>query len=234
MALKGKSFIVTGGTRGIGRGLVEALLGAGGRVAFCGRSAKTVAKAVEEMKGLGGALIGLAGDIGSDGDAKKLAGAALSAFGAVDFLINNAAVLATPDTVVNTPPKVWEEVLRVNVAGTVNMIRHVLPGMQKRRSGAIVNLSSGWGRVGEARVASYCASKFAVEGLSQSVAAEAGRGVVVIALNPGIIATDMLATAFESDVSRYPSPRDIAPRWLRLLESLEPKDNGRSLDLDDF
>jgi NAD(P)-dependent dehydrogenase (short-subunit alcohol dehydrogenase family) len=234
VSLKGRSFIVTGGTRGIGRALAKALLVEGARVAISGRDRKRFDQAVKEMKGLGGELIGLCGDVGSEKEAKKLAEAALSAFGRVDFLINNAGIISEPKTVVNTPSEVWEEVLRVNVVGTVNMIRHVLPSMQARKSGVIVNLSSGWGRVGEAKAAPYCASKFAVEGLTQAVAAEAGPGVVVAAVNPGIIATDMLFTAFEGEVSGYPSPEEAAPRWLRLLSKLGPSLNGRSLDLDDF
>lgn len=234
MALRGRSFIVTGGTRGIGRALAEALLVAGARVAICGRNRRTLEAALQTMKRLGGELFGVAADVGKDSDARKLAEAALSAFKAVDFLINNAAILAAPAPVVDTTQKTWEEVLGVNVIGTVNMIRHVLPSMQERGQGAIVNLSSGWGRVGEAGVASYCASKFAVEGLTQSVAAEAGPGVTVVAVNPGILATDMLASAWGKEHSRYPPPEKAAPRWLRLLESLKPALSGKSLDLDDY
>lgn len=231
--LERSSFIITGGTRGIGRGLAEALLSRGACVAISGRNQNRLKSALKSMDKLGGEVFGLAGDVGNDGDARKLAQAARSHFGRVDFLINNAAIIAVRATVVNTPSRIWEEVLRVNVIGTVNMIRHVLPEMQERRAGFIVNLTSGWGRFGEAEVASYCASKFAVEGLTQSVAAEAGDGVAVVALSPGIIATDMLATAFGEDVSHYPSPGDIAPRWMRFLEKMKPSWNGKSLDLDD-
>ncbi len=229
-----KSFIITGGTRGIGRGLAACLLEQGARVAISGRDAKRLQEALKELQGLGGEVIGAAGDVGDDDDCRKLAERAQAAFGQVDFLINNAAILAKPAPVVETPARVWEEVLRINVIGAVNMIRQVLPGMEKRRSGVIINLSSYWGRIGEGRVASYCASKFAIEGLTQSLAREVGRGLAVLALSPGVIATDMLAAAFESEVSSYPSPDDLAPKWVHLLQSIKPDWNGRSLNLEDF
>ena len=234
MSVKGRSFIGTGGTRGIGRGLAEGLLREEARVVISGRERKRVDEAVEALERTGGEVIGVAGDVGMDAQAKRLVETALARFGAVDYLINNAGILAKPKYVVETTQKEWEEVLRTNVIGTVNMIRHALPGMEKRKKGVIINLSSGWGRFGEARVASYCASKFAVEGLTQSVALEVAKGVVVIALSPGIIVTDMLRDAFEGEVEGYPTPLEVVPRWLRLFEKIEPSWNGKSLELDRF
>jgi NAD(P)-dependent dehydrogenase (short-subunit alcohol dehydrogenase family) len=83
-------------------------------------------------------------------------------------------------------------------------------------------------------VASYCASKFAVEALTQSVSQETARGVIVFALNPGIIATEMLRTAFGGDVSSYPTPEKLGPRWLKLLAGVDRSWHGSSLDLLDF
>jgi NAD(P)-dependent dehydrogenase (short-subunit alcohol dehydrogenase family) len=120
------------------------------------------------------------------------------------------------------------------VIGTANLVRHVLPSMQERRRGVIVNLSSGWGRVGEKDVAPYCASKFAVEALTQSLAEEAGPGIVVFALNPGVVDTDMLRSAWGGSAAAYPGPETLAPRWRRLFARVEPAWNGRSLDLDAF
>lgn len=234
MKIEGSVFLVTGGTRGIGRALVEALLERAARVVFCGRAAQSVGEACVSLKKWRDAVIGVPCDVAKDEECHALVQAATTAFGRVDCLVNNAATLAPLAPVTETPPAVWQEVLAVNVLGTVNMIRHTLPGMQRRGSGAIVNISSGWGRFGEARVASYCASKFAVEGLSQSVAAEAGDGIAVVALNPGIIQTAMLARAFEGETESYPTPEDVSPRWMRLLEKLGPAMNGKSLDLDQF
>jgi NAD(P)-dependent dehydrogenase (short-subunit alcohol dehydrogenase family) len=159
---------------------------------------------------------------------------AREAFGAVDVLVNNAAVLPDPAPIVRIPAEAWEETLRVNVVGTANLVRHVLPGMQARRRGVVVNLSSGWGRVAAADVAPYCASKFAVEALTQSLAQEAGPGVVAFALNPGVVDTDMLRSAWGAEAASYPAPDALAPRWRRLFARIGPSWNGRSLDLDSF
>ncbi|MHC5012530.1 MAG: SDR family oxidoreductase, partial [Planctomycetota bacterium] len=97
--------------------------------------------------------------------------------------------------------------------------------------GLIVNVTSTWGRSAAPLVAPYCASKFAVEALTRSVSMESGPGVIVCAVNPGVIATDMLTQAFGGDVSAYPGPDALAPRWLRWLEEAGPSLHGRSIDL---
>ncbi len=160
-----------------------------------------------------------------------MAAAAVDRFGHVDVLVNNAAVLLERAPVTSLPAEQWAETLRVNVIGTVNLIRHVVPGMEARGAGVVVNMSSGWGRFGDPEVGPYVASKFAVEGLTQCLAKEVGPGVVVFALNPGVIATEMLTTAFACDVSSYPAPEDLAPRWRALFAAIEPSWTGSSRDL---
>lgn len=208
---------------------------AGARVAISGRDSKALAAAAAALRRQGGEVLSVPGDVGSDRDSKALVKEALRAFGSIDVLVNNAAVLAPRATVVETPQRTWEEVLRINVIGTANMIRHALPPMTERGSGVIVNLSSGWGREASGHVASYCASKFAVEALTQSVSEEcAETGVIVFALNPGVIATDMLRSAFGGDVSGYPRPESMAPRWRSLFRRVDPSWHGTSRDLDDY
>lgn len=91
----------------------------------------------------------------------------------------------------------------VNIKGTANVIRHVVPVMMKRKQGIIVNLSSGWGRSTSPEVAPYCASKWAIEGLTQSLAQELPSGIATIALNPGIIHTQMLDICFGDEAQYY-------------------------------
>ena len=234
MELHGKTFIVTGASRGIGRGLAEMLAKCGSRLAISGRNKKNLLAAEEAIRELGAEVVSVSGDVGKDSDARKLAEAAFKTFGSVDVLVNNAAILAKRSPLTATPPEVWEEVLRVNVLGTVNMLRHVLPRMEKRGQGVVVNLSSGWGREASGQVASYCASKFAVEALTQSLGEESSSGVIVFALNPGVVATDMLAMAFEEDVSSYPSPAMLAPHWRSLFSKVSPSWHGTSRDLMDY
>jgi NAD(P)-dependent dehydrogenase (short-subunit alcohol dehydrogenase family) len=109
------------------------------------------------------------------------------------------------------------------------MMRHLIQPMMKRGSGVIVNFSSGWGRSTSPEVAPYCATKYAVEGLSQAVAQETGGDVAVVALNPGIIDTEMLRSCFGGDASGYPKASEWANRAVPYLMKLGKKDNGKSL-----
>ena len=231
MELKNAACLVTGSTRGIGRALVEMLARAGARVLVNGRKEAEVRDAVAALRALGAEAVGVAGDVGRDADAQRIAEEAFRAFGELDVLVNNAAILTPRARVVDKPPETWSEVLRVNVIGTANLIRHALPRMERRGRGVIVNLSSGWGRSAEGWVAPYCASKFAVEALTQSVADESRAGVIVFALNPGVIRTEMLGTAFDEDVSGYPAPQDLDGRWTELFARIAPDWHGMSRDL---
>jgi NAD(P)-dependent dehydrogenase (short-subunit alcohol dehydrogenase family) len=117
----------------------------------------------------------------------------------------------------------------VNVKGTANVIRHFGPAMVKRKSGVIVNLSSGWGRSTDAEVAPYCASKWAIEGLTQSLAQELPSGMAAVPLNPGIINTEMLRSTFGGSASIYPTPEEWAKVAVPFLLEIGPKDNGKQL-----
>ena len=109
------------------------------------------------------------------------------------------------------------------------MIRHFLPAMLKRKSGVVVNISSGWGRSTDAEVAPYCATKWAIEGLTQSLAQELPLGMAAVPLNPGIINTEMLRSCFGGSASSYPSPQQWAKRAVPFLLSLGPRHNGQQL-----
>jgi NAD(P)-dependent dehydrogenase (short-subunit alcohol dehydrogenase family) len=117
----------------------------------------------------------------------------------------------------------------VNVKGIVNVVRYFLPEMIKHQRGVIVNFSSGWGRSTDAEVAPYCASKWAIEGLTQALAQELPAGLAAVALNPGIINTDMLRSCFGGSASGYPSPEEWAKSAVPFLLKLGPGDNGKPL-----
>jgi NAD(P)-dependent dehydrogenase (short-subunit alcohol dehydrogenase family) len=119
----------------------------------------------------------------------------------------------------------------VNIGGTVNTLRHFVPAMIKCGRGVIVNFSSGWGRSTSPDVAVYCATKWAIEGLTQALAQELPKGVAAVALNPGIINTEMLRSCFGKSASAYPEPAQWAKNAGPFLLGLTAKDNGRSLDV---
>jgi NAD(P)-dependent dehydrogenase (short-subunit alcohol dehydrogenase family) len=123
----------------------------------------------------------------------------------------------------------FSEVIDVNVKGTANVIRHFTPSMVKRKSGVIVNFSSGWGRSTDAEVAPYCASKWAIEGLTQALAQELPSGMAAVPLNPGIINTEMLRSTFGGSVNQYPSPEEWAKIAVPFLLNLGPNDSAKQL-----
>src|SRR5438552_145986 len=119
--------------------------------------------------------------------------------------------------------------MAVNVMGVANVLRHFLPAMIERQSGVVVNFSSGWGRSTAPEVAPYCASKFAVEGLTRALAQELPAGMAAVPLNPGVIDTDMLRQAWADEAGGYPTADRWADRAAPFLLALGPKDNGKSL-----
>ncbi|KAK7817981.1 nadph-dependent pterin aldehyde reductase [Quercus suber] len=143
-----------------------------------------------------------------------------------------------PDIIgtINKNNKIWEvpeedfdTVIDTNVKGVANMLRHFIPLMLTRNQGIIVNMSSGWGRSGAALVAPYCASKWAIEGLTRSVAKELPDGMAVIALNPGVIKTDMLESCFGDSAGLYQEPEAWALKAATMILNLTAADNGASL-----
>ena len=146
-----------------------------------------------------------------------------------DLLLNNAGLINRNAPLWKIQAKEFDAVIDTNLKGTANTIRHFAPAMIERGSGVIVNFSSGWGRSTDAEVAPYCATKWAIEGLTQSLAQELPAGMAAIPLNPGIIDTEMLRSSFGGSASAYPSPSEWAKSAVPFLLKLGPKDNGKPL-----
>lgn len=205
--LRGQRALVTGASRGIGKALVEALRAEGCEVFGASRS--------------GGC------DVSKPDDVERLR----ARTGPVDLLVNNAAVIHEPAPLVDVPLEEWRRLLDTNVVGMVSVLKAYVPAMNERGAGVVCNLSSTWGRSVDARQAPYCATKWAVEGLSRALAEEVKPGVVVLAVNPGVVATDMLATAFEGRTHGAMPPAACAAAFLAMLRQVTPAWNGRSVDL---
>jgi NAD(P)-dependent dehydrogenase (short-subunit alcohol dehydrogenase family) len=122
-------------------------------------------------------------------------------------------------------------VIDVNIKGVVNVVRHFLPAMIEHGRGVVVNFSSWWGREGEAEVAPYCATKWAIEGLARAMAAELPRGMAAVPVIPGIIDTAMLRSCFGADAGNYPEPAAWAEKAVPFLLKLGPKDNGKPMEV---
>lgn len=221
-----KKVIITGVSRGLGRAMVEKFIEAGWTVAGCARNGQ----AIEELKEQHGKPHFFAPvDVADENAVANFCTEALRRHGAPDLLLNNAATINANAPLWEVPAREFSQVVDVNIKGTVAMIRHVAPGMLQRGSGVIVNFSSGWGRSTSAEVAPYCATKWAIEGLSQAMAQETGGKVAVVALNPGIIDTEMLRTCFGESAGGYPSAAQWAKRAVPFLMKLGARDNGKAL-----
>ncbi len=221
-----KLVLITGVTRGLGRAMACEFARRGHTVLGCGRSQGAIERLNRE---LGKPHDFYAVDVSSDEAVQSWASVCLSSHGPPDLLINNAGV-------VNQNARLWEisarefaEVIDVNVKGTANVIRHLAPAMVSRKRGVIVNFSSGWGRSADAEVAPYCASKWAIEGLTQALAQELPSGMAAIPLNPGIVNTGMLQTSFGGAAASYPNPAEWAEIAVPYLLTLGPVNNGSPL-----
>ena len=220
--------VLTGATRGCGRALAGYFAASGHRVLGCGRSAEGVESLRAE---LGSAHDFTALDVADEAAVGRWAERVLSTHGTPDLLINNAGLMASPAPLWAVPAAEISAVLEVNVRGTVNTIRHFTPAMIAAGRGVIVNFSSGWGRSTSPEVAIYCASKWAIEGLTQALAQELPAGLAAIALNPGIIDTDMLRSCWADAAASYPTPEQWVQNAGPFLLKLKAKDNGRALSV---
>ena len=223
---KTRRIVITGVNRGLGRALVVEFIRLGHTVVGCSRDRA----GIQELRGEFGSPHRFDEiDVSQAKDVERWANQVISDFGPPDLLVNNAAIINPNQVLWETHPEVFSQVIDVNVKGVFHVIRYFLPAMVQRATGIIVNFSSGWGRSTSPQVAPYCATKWAIEGLTRALADELPYGMAAIPLNPGIIDTDMLRSCFGDSAGSYPSPRTWAKKVAPFLLELGPEDNGDPL-----
>jgi NAD(P)-dependent dehydrogenase (short-subunit alcohol dehydrogenase family) len=224
MSANPKTVLITGVSRGLGRAMAEEFIRLGHAVLGCGRSGKEIEQLRKKFAPPNDFAVV---DVSADEQVAAWAKHILKSHGAPDLLLNNAGLI-------NRNARLWEigarefaDVVDVNLKGTANVIRHFIPAMVKNKSGVIVNFSSGWGRSTAVEVAPYCATKWAIEGLTQALAQELPPGMAAVPLNPGIINTEMLRSCFGGSASGYPTAEDWAKIAVPFLLKLGPANNGQ-------
>jgi NAD(P)-dependent dehydrogenase (short-subunit alcohol dehydrogenase family) len=226
MPANSKTILITGVARGCGRSLTEEFIRLGHVVVGCGRSATEIAALQKEFPAPNDFSVV---DVADDAQVAAWARKVLASHSAPDFVLNNAALINRNAPLWEVPAREFSDVIDVNIKGTANVIRHFVPAMIRRGHGVIVNFSSGWGRSTDADVAPYCATKWAIEGLTGSLAQELPPGLAAVPLNPGIINTDMLRSCFGGGADNYPSPGAWAKVAAPFLLKIGPADNGNQM-----
>lgn len=204
MKLQGKTAIITGGGRGIGRAIARRFAAEGAAVVLSARTEKEVLETAAEIAKAGGKAIAVAGDVSREEDCERIVSRAREAFGAAHILINNAAIYGPVRTAEEVTQQEWDEVMAVNLRGPFLMSRLVLPEMYQRGSGAIVNITSVAGKSAFPLGSPYAASKAGLAGFTRSLAAEGARkGVRVNALSPGPVTETKMSQDLGRNLANY-------------------------------
>lgn len=193
MEIQGKNVFISGSTRGIGLAIAHRFAQLGANIVLNGRS-EISKDLLAQFSDYGVQVVAVSGDVSTAADAEAMVAQATELLGTVDILVNNAGI-TTDKLMLKMTEEDFESVLKVNLTGSFNMTKAVLKSMIKARQGAIINVASVVGLMGNVGQANYAASKAGLIGLTKSVAREvAGRGVRVNAIAPGFIESDMTAS----------------------------------------
>jgi 3-oxoacyl-[acyl-carrier protein] reductase len=237
--LEGKVAIITGASRGIGKGIAEKFIEQGATVVFTYASSDEKARALEaELAQKGGVAKGYKSDAADFNAANELIELVTKDFGGVDILVNNAGI-TRDNLLMRMSEEHWDEIMRVNLKSVFNLTKAVIKPMLKARKGSIINMSSVVGVKGNAGQANYAASKAGIIGFTKSVAAELGsRNIRCNAIAPGFIETEMTEVLNPEVVQQWResiplkrggSPEDVANATLFLASDMSAYITGQTL-----
>lgn len=218
--------LITGVSRGLGRAMVGEFASHGHTVCGCARTPTAIDELREQFPAPHRFEVV---DVADDTAVKDWSHQVLDEIGTPRWVINNAGLINGNAPLWNISGDEFATVVDVNIKGTFHVLRHFLPAMIRQGDGVIVNMSSTWGRTTSPEVAPYCATKWAIEGLTQALASELPDGLVAVPMNPGVIHTEMLESCFGSGANSYPDPKNWAARAVPFILKLKQRDNGRAV-----
>ena len=208
--VNGKVALVTGASRGIGEAAARRFAAAGAAVVLAARSTGDIERVAADIRGDGGRAEAVTCDVSRYADVTRAVDRAVEAFGGLDILVNNAAVIEPIGRLADTDPAAWDLGIDINVKGVYYGLHAAIPAMRARGGGVVVNISSGAATGALEGWSQYCAAKAAVQGITRVASHEyAGDGIRVVGLSPGTVATDMQVTIKASGVNPVSPARPV-------------------------
>lgn len=218
-----RHIVITGVSQGLGKAMVEQFVEHGHIVSGCARNESAIDSLNSRFNPSSQFSVV---DVSSPPNVQQWAETVLATHGPPSLLVNNAAIINQNAALWDVPADEFCQLTDININGTFHVIQAFVPAMIQNNEGVIVNFSSGWGRSTSPDVAPYCASKWAIEGLTRALASELPRTMAAVPLNPGIIHTEMLDSCFGSSASSFPTPDQWASTAVPFILSLDASDNG--------
>ncbi|EAW38068.1 SDR family oxidoreductase [Lyngbya sp. PCC 8106] len=222
-----KLILITGVSRGLGRAMTEAFIQLGHTVIGCSLNKEAIADLTQKF---GEPHHFTSVNIADEMQVKNWSQAISSKYDAPDLIINNAGIVHELAPLWEIEGQIFDRVIDINIKGVANVLRHFLPQMLPKSQGVIVNFSAGWGRYTTANAAPYCASKWAIEGLTKALSQELPLGMTAVSLWPGTIHTDTLETIYgDEKAAKYIQPQDWVKIAVPFLLQIGASDNGKAL-----
>lgn len=231
MDISGKTVIVTGSGRGIGKAIAILLAQEGAKVVVTARTKSEIDQVRDKIKSRGGNAISVPADVTVPHSVRNLVHTTIEEYGSVDVLVNNAGT-GIRKLFMETSEEEFDKVMEVNVKSVFLCCREVLPHMVSNQDGIIINISSGAGKSGFQELSAYCASKFAVNGLTESLALEViDHNVRVYGVCPGSTDTSLYRSLFPEKARNLISPEKIAESVLKVCKEGFRQKPGRCMDV---
>jgi 3-oxoacyl-[acyl-carrier protein] reductase len=228
MNLAGQTVIVTGGSKGIGRAICLALAMEGANIIIAARNESKIKEIVDKLKKRGSKALTIQADVRNEEDVRHLISRTVDEYGRLDILINNAGV-AHKKRLEETTLEEYNEIMDTNLKGVFLCTKYAIPHIRNSQNGKIINISSGAGLHGIPELSVYCASKFGVNGITESIASELAGEIKVYSICPGGVDTDMYRSLFGHRPKL--KPEHIAEKVLELVSPDSKVASGKIIEI---